>query len=198
MSKLSKRVGPLFNFVFAVFLIIALSGCATGKSAQQEESEKAQAPAVTPLNRGYSDIFVFEIETTPALKKDYEEAIKECQSVLITSLLMKNKYKRVEPGKSGEKQTGKTALLAKMKVSDMRIASSSARIWGGALAGSSYMNIRMTLVDAATQDVVREEDFNSTNNAWAAAWNMGASDRSLPSDMGKIMAEYIEKVVPAI
>ena len=57
-------------------------------------------------------------------------------------------------------------------------------------------NMHMKLVDASTKNVVREEYFNSANSAWAAAWNFGASDRSLPSDMGKIMADYIVKVVP--
>lgn len=52
------------------------------------------------------------------------------------------------------------------------------------------------MMDASTREIVREEDFNSTNNSWAAAWNFGASDRSLPSDMGHIMADYLEKAVP--
>jgi len=65
------------------------------------------------------------------------------------------------------------------------------------MAGSSYMYIRMTLVDAETQKVVRDEDFNSTNNVFAAAWTFGSTDRSLPSDMAEIMADYIDKAVPA-
>ena len=60
------------------------------------------------------------------------------------------------------------------------------------------MNMRMSLVDGSTQKILREEAFDSSNNVWAASWNFGATDRSLPSDMGKIMAEYLEQVVPAI
>lgn len=192
-----KKTGFIFGCVFAAILTLSLGGCATGKSAEQTEPAKAQAPVVTPLNKGYSEIFVSEVETTPALKQDYEVAIAECRSVLISSLLAKNKYKRVEPAKSGETFKGKTALLVKLRINDMRIASSAARMWGGVFAGNSFMNIHMTLVDAGTKAVVREEDFNSTNSAWAAAWNFGASDRSMPTDMGKIMADYIEKAVPA-
>lgn len=59
------------------------------------------------------------------------------------------------------------------------------------------MNVHMTLVEAATQNILREEDFNSANSSWAAARTMGGTDRSLPSDMGKIMGDYIEKAVPA-
>jgi len=198
MTQMSEKVASVFNCTFAVFLIVALSGCATGKSAQQEESDKTQAPTVSPLNRAYSDIFVFEIEATPALKKDYEEDIKECRSVLLTSLMMKNKYKRVEPGNSNETYNGKTALLVRIKLIDMRIASFGARFWAGPFAGNSFMHTRMSLVDASTQNILREEEFNSANSVWAASFNWGATDRSRPSDMGKIMAEYLEKVVPAM
>ena len=199
---IKKRMTFVIGSVFAALLAISLGGCATGKSAEQSEPEKAQPPApaavVTPLSRGYSDIFVFEMDASQALKNDYAEPIKETQSVLVTSLLMKNKYKKVEPARSGETYKGRNGLLVKLKLNDMRITSAAARFWGGAFAGNSFMNIRMTLVDAATQSTLREEEFNSSNNAWAAAWNMGATDRSLPSDMAKIMAEYIEKAVPAI
>jgi len=194
---IQKKWGSVFGFISVALLIVFISGCATGKSAQQGEPEKGQAPTVTPLNTAYSDIFVFEIDSTPALKADYEEAIKECHSVLLTSLLMKNKYRKVEPGRSSETYKGKPALLVRIKLNDMRIASFGARFWGGPFAGNSFMTMRMSLVDASTQNILREEEFNSANSVWAASWNFGATDRSLPSDMGKIMAEYIEKAVMA-
>ena len=34
-------------------------------------------------------------------------------------------------------------------------------------------------------------------NSWAAAWIIGDTDKSLPSDMGHILGEYIATVVPA-
>jgi hypothetical protein len=100
----------------------------------------------------------------------------------------------VEPANSNETY-GSSALLIKIKVIDMRIASFGARFWAGALAGSSYMNMRMQLMDAGTGTLVRDADFNSTNSAWAASWNFGSSDRSLPIDMAEIMADYLDKAV---
>jgi hypothetical protein len=191
-----KKSGPVLGCVLAALLVVALGGCATSQSGKQDESA-VKTPPVTPLAKPYGEIVVYEIETTPVLKKDYEQDLMICQSTLVSSLLKRNKYRRVEAARSNETY-GKPALLVKIKVSDMRIASAGARIWGGALAGSSYMNMRMVLVDAETQQVVREEDFNSTNNAFAAAWTFGASDRSLPSDMAEIMAAYIDKAVQPI
>jgi hypothetical protein len=191
-----KKSGLVLACALAALIVVALGGCATSQSAKQDESA-VKTPPVTPLAKPYGEIVVYEIETTPVLKKDYEQDLMICQSTLVSSLLKRNKYRRVEAARSNETY-GKQALLVKIKVSDMRIASAGARIWGGALAGSSYMNMRMMLVDAETQQIVREEDFNSTNNAFAAAWTFGASDRSLPSDMAEIMAAYIDKAVQPI
>lgn len=191
-----KKTGYALGWILASLVVVTLVGCATTQSGKQDETA-TQAPPVAPLAQPYSEIFVYSLETTPPLKADYEEALTNCQVTLITSLLKLNKYKKVEPANSNETY-GKPALLVRIKVSDMRIAGFQARLWGGAMAGSSYMNIHMTLVDAETQRVVREADFDSTNNPFAAAWTMGANDNSLPFDMAKIMADYIGRAVPAI
>jgi len=175
----------------------------TGNSTKPDEPVVGPDESVTqtdvdatPLGKSYQDIIVFALETPPVLKKDYGEAILGCQGALITSLRMTKRYQAVDPGDDETSYDKESCLLVKIKLNDMRIASFGARFWGGVFVGNSYMYMHMKLVDAATQKVVREEDFNSTNNAWAATWNFGASDRSLPFDMGKIMAEYIATVVP--
>lgn len=188
-----KKSGSVLAFVLAALIVVALGGCATSQSGRQEESA-AMTPPVTPLAKPYGEIVVCEIETTPVLKRDYEQDLMVCQLTLVSSLAKRNKYGRVEAARSNETY-GKPTLLIRIKVSDMRIASGAARFWGGAMAGSSYMNMRMVLEDAETQQVVREEIFNSTNNPFAAAWTFGASDRSLPADMAEIMADYVSKAV---
>jgi hypothetical protein len=191
-----KSVRPVLGGVLALLMGFMLGGCATGQGGKQGESA-AQGPQVAPLEKPYSEIYVYEVETTPVLRQDYQEALKDCQATLVNSLQKRNKYSRVEAA-NGNEAHGKSALLVKIKVNDMRIASGAARFWGGALAGSSYMYIRMKLVDAETRQVVRDEDFNSANNAFAAAWSFGATDRGLPSDMAEIMAEYIARAVRPI
>ncbi len=201
---LGRKVPFAFGCILAVLFALALGGCATDQSGKQGESaaqapreSAVQTPQVVPLEKPYVEIFVYEIETTPVLKNDYKDALNDCRTTLIDSLLKRNRYKKVQ-APNGTEINAKSALLVKIRVSDMRIASFGARFWGGPFVGNSYMNIRMTLVDAETQKVVREEDFNSSNNVWAASWTFGATDRGLPSDMAEIMAAYIDKAVPAI
>jgi hypothetical protein len=190
-----KKVRPVLGYVLAILMIVALGGCATGRGGGADQLAAGTKP-VTPLKQTYSNILVCAVQTTPALKKDYEQPLELCQLTLINTLLQKHKYKKVAAAYSDE-ASGKSTLLVKLNVSDMRIASTTARLWGGAFAGSSYMHIHMQLVNAKTRKVVREKEFDSSNNAFAAAWTGGASDRSLPSDMAKIMAAYIDKAVQA-
>ena len=91
------------------------------------------------------------------------------------------------PGKS---------IFVDMKVVDMRIASAQARFWGGAFAGNSYMDVLLELRDADSARIVHKKVLSTMNNAMGAAWTFGASDRSLPSDLGTLMGEYIFRIVP--
>ena len=92
------------------------------------------------------------------------------------------------PGKS---------VFVDMKVVDIRIAGTQARFWGGAFAGNSYMDVLLELRDADGEVVVHKKVLSTTNNALAAAWTFGASDRNLPSDLGTLMGEYIFRIVPS-
>ncbi|PIP38805.1 MAG: hypothetical protein COX19_10635, partial [Desulfobacterales bacterium CG23_combo_of_CG06-09_8_20_14_all_51_8] len=62
--------------------------------------------------------------------------------------------------------------------------------------GVSVYLSAIALTDAATKKELRKKGINSSNNAIAAAWAFGANDRSLPSDMGEIIADYILSTVP--
>jgi hypothetical protein len=57
--------------------------------------------------------------------------------------------------------------------------------------------VELTLIDGASSKTLRTETISASNNAWGAAYSFGGSDRSLPADMGQIVAEYLFTVVPA-
>ncbi len=167
----------------------ATSGAAESKPATLESVQKAK-----PLETGFNNVLFAELKTTDTIRKDYSEALKEFEQSALLSLQGKNAFARVERD-TGATLPGKS-LRVGMKVADMRIASFGARFWGGALAGNSFMNVELELVDAASGKTLRTETISSSNNAWGAAYGFGASDRSLPSDMGRIVAEYLVTAVP--
>lgn len=187
-----KAFGKLALIVLAIPALFF--GCATGDQAAAPD-ETARAALEPPLEKRYANIVFHDIDTTPQIKADYPGAMEQLQVSAISTLMTRNAYDRVE--RKGQAQYEGPTLYVKVTVPEMRMVGTAARMWGGAFAGSSRMNLEIRLIDGATGDVVREHRLESANNAFAASWTGGASDQSLPSDMGKILAEYILATVPS-
>ena len=188
--------------MISLMLLVLMTSCAGKevKSEPQAGSEvkpdaKAAKDMDPPLAKPYRVIVVADFETSAEIAKDYPNATQECQANTISGLKEKKFYQAVESGKAAMARRDGT-LLVKAKVTGMRIVSGHARMWGGAFTGSSFMEVDLVLIDAATNTVVREKKLSSANNPWAAAWVGGASDQSLPADTGKMLAEYVHSVMP--
>jgi hypothetical protein len=175
----------------ALFLITACGG-QQAKPDNQAADQQQQDP---PLAKKYQNIVVGEFAASPEIKKDYAEALDECQANMVWALENQKAFKSVARAKTDMRYPPQS-LLVQTDVSDLHIVHGAARFWAGAFAGKSYMNLNLKLTDAATGKVVREKAISSSNNAWAAAWVGGSSDRTLPADMGKIAAGYIGSVMP--
>ena len=188
--------------ILSLMLLVLMTSCAgkevksDAQAGSEARSDAKAAKDVDPaLAKPYRAIVVTEYETTAEIAKDYPNAARECQANTVWTLQEKKIYQSVESGKPAAARRDGT-LLVKAKVTGMRIVSGAARIWGGAFAGSSFMEVDLTLIDAATNVTVRDKKLSSANNPWAAAWVGGSSDHSLPADMGKMLAEYVHSVMP--
>jgi len=191
--KRSFGMKKMFVWGTALLMMVSLYACG-GQQAQPEENE-APPPSAAKLSKKYAGVLCYQFETTPEIAKDYPDATSTLQHSLITALQMKNRFNKVAMLKLNERTKGDT-LLVKAKITDLRIVSGAARMWGGVFAGSSYINVDLQLIDGGTKQVVREEPLSSSNNPWAASYAYGSTDRSLPDDMGKIVAEYITAIMP--
>ena len=188
--------------ILSLMLLVLMTSCAGKevKSDAQTGSEvkpdaKAAKDMDPPLAKPYRVIVVADFETSAEIAKDYPNATRECQANTISGLKEKKFYQAVESGKAAMARRDGT-LLVKAKVTGMRIVSGHARMWGGAFTGSSFMEVDLVLIDAATNTVLREKKLSSANNPWAAAWVGGVSDQSLPADTGRMLAEYVHSVMP--
>ena len=151
-------------------------------------------PTRKPLEAKIDNIVIRSFKSTDQFKKDYPDACETCKSSIIKQLKSKKIYEKVTDD-INQSLFGKSVFVD-MKVVDMRIAGAQARFWGGAFAGNSYMDVLLELRDADSAKLVHKKVLSTTNSAMAAAWTFGASDRSLPSDLGTLIGEYIFKVVP--
>lgn len=205
------RIGCLY--FFAIVFMVSFLACAgspgKSQSGEQASAESKTIPGVekielstidlipvrAPLQGKFDNIIFRSFESTDQFKKDYPYACENCKAAIIAKLQSKKAYNKVTDDVS-QNLPGKSVFVD-MKVVDMRIAGGQARFWGGALAGNSFMDVLVELREADSEAVVHKKVLSTTNNAFAAAWSFGSNDRSLPSDLGTLMGEYIFRIVPS-
>ena len=188
-----KQLQSLFFIGLALMLVGFLTACG-GQSAQSDTPETEPFADVVPLTKAYKNIVVEPFTGSDEVKEAYPEALDESHSALMAALIKQGRFQQVGKTLNGAPDD---TLIVQTKVPEMRIVSGAARFWGGAFAGSSNMIMDVKLVDAVTKAVVGDKRLESGNNAFAAAWTYGSSDRSLPTDMGNIAAQFLSKIVPA-
>ncbi len=190
-----------------VVFALMLPGCGGSSYESQTVEQTPNVPTIEnatielvqkemPLSAGpYETIIINNFQASDEFRRDYADALNYFQISLISDLKSKNLFKSVV--ESGSAAPAGNALVVEGKVLDMRIASAGARIWAGAMAGSSHMAVYLKLKDASLGNVVQEKIISTSNNAFAAAWSGGSNDQSLPMDMGKIISGYLATVIPA-
>ncbi len=200
--------------LFAVVLL--LSACVGGQSAKEGTTaakpvsavqttadgvEKMELASVedmavgTPLTAKYDNIIIGKFVSSDQVHTDYPKAATDCEEKMVEQLLSKKSYKNVS---SDDTKTypGKTAVVD-LEIVDLRITSHSARMWGGAFAGSSNMSVLLKVRNAGSDEIIHQKLLYTSNNAWAASYSGGSSDEQLPADLGVLIGEYLSKIIPA-
>lgn len=197
----------LICFILILPLLFFLS-CARGPAANDTEPVKSmpgieeielgsleEVQQLPPLSGRFDNIVIRRFDAGEKFRQDYPDAVMECKTALLAHLKGKNAYRKVTDDKDAALKG--RVMFADMEIVDMRIASAAARIWGGAFAGASYMKVLARLTDGSTQQVVHEKVLSTTTNPFGASWTMGATDRTLPMDFGKVIGEYLYTIVPS-
>jgi hypothetical protein len=182
--------------VVPVLLAMLLMLVACGGQQAQPETEENPFANETPLIKNYANLVIADFTATEEILRDYPEDLEASRDAAVTALTKGGKYHSVGVSESVV-ESGPT-LIVKTNVPQMRIVSFGARFWGGAFAGDSEMLLEMTFIDKDTGEEMGHKTLTSNVNVMGATWSFGASDRSLPTDMGTIMAAYLQTVVPGI
>ncbi len=175
-----------------VLILSAILLCSCGGKKVPEENPFRMEQ---PVSKSFENILFYPFETNAEIQNYYPKAMEESLQAAIKHLQDKKKYRKVD--RIGNGLSKDSTLFIKVIVSDMRIVGDFTRAFGGAFVGSSYMNMEVYLIDAASGNTVKMKALASANNAMGATWTFGSTDRTLPADMGHILGEYIATVVPA-
>lgn len=148
-----------------------------------------------PLEKSYSNILFNSFEMSKHLVKDYPEVAINCQQATMGHLNQKNVYASISENEDTP-YPPKTILIDGV-IEDIHLASTVSRVLFGPLAGSPFIDVRISLKDAESNTVIHEKVISSNTNAWFAGITMGTSDKNLSNGMGAIIGEYLYTVIPA-
>jgi hypothetical protein len=185
--------------LLALSVLFAFTACARRSAVQKPAPAPAAAtapaaapapkpaPAPAAANVRYENVVFRPFTAAPAVQNP-DAAMQDCMRSAMDQLQRKNVFKLVE--KQGTASYTEPTLFVDLQLTDLRLVSGAARFWTGAMAGRSYMKIMAKLTDAGGA-VVAEQELFGAPNAIGSAYSFGGSDRELPSNMGKLVSEFV-------
>jgi hypothetical protein len=192
MLKKTRNHNKIFLFILILFCIIITISC--GKSKTVKLDEEVAWKKDMPLEKVYKKIIIQKFEIDQDLEKDLPDAAVACESTAMNELLKKEVTSKIEKSRlSTSREAG--ALIVKARITTLKLASGSARGLGGAHVSNSEMAADIKLIDAETGRTLRKKNLSTSNNSYASSATGTSSDRTMPSDLGKMIAEYITEAV---
>ena len=184
-------MNPIRSSVFALSLLCAsaaavmLSGCATTYIG----TDKLMNP---PPSEAFSAFQQFEVKP---IQMGAPYAGQEANDKALVKI-QENFDLRVNPvvtawnAKAPESGTGRT-LVIEPRIQDIKFVNATARVWGGAMAGSSAVVLKIKFTDKATGAVIAEPEFFQRAAAMGGAWTFGATDNNMLVRITEVASEYI-------
>lgn len=168
----------------SLIVITAFAGCAT--------NIKLDTTMNPPPAEAWSAFQHFEVKPI-AMTEPYtgqeanEKALKKIQD---------NFDLRVNPlveswnTKAGADAAGRT-LVIEPRIQDIKFINATARVWSGAMSGSSAVILKIRFVDKATGTVVAEPEFYQRAAAMGGAWSFGSTDNNMLIRIATVASDYI-------
>ena len=151
------------------------------------------APAEPLLDGYYPDLAIAVFTSEPTVTKHYHDVVEECGERLLAAIHYGKRFKVVPLPTAGENQPS-PCLLIKADLNDIHVASGVARFLVGPLAGRSHIQVKLQLIDARTNRVLKEKLLDSQNSSLISSLSLGRSDNSLPGDAACLILDYVNQV----
>jgi hypothetical protein len=84
-----------------------------------------------------------------------------------------------------------STLLVEPTIQKIKFVGTGARIWAGAMAGSSQVLMKVRITDKATGAVIAEPEFYQKANAWGGAYSAGSTDNDMLGRITDMLAAYL-------
>ncbi len=163
------------------------SGCATNYIKADATTNPPPAKALSTFS--HFEIRPVELGAPYAGQEANEKAVRKIQE---------NLDQRVNPllatwNQKAASETGGPTLLISPRIQDIKFVNATSRFWGGAMAGSSAVVLKLRITNQATGEVVAEPEFYQRAAAMGGAYSFGATDNNMLLRIATLAADYLEK-----
>lgn len=180
MKFFGKRKGGVL--LIAVLYALLLPACAKRTEVTKVSLHELQG------NLKYENVVFKEFDTVTDSSSN-PDALDQCQESAMQYLYQTGIFKSVK--KESSPSYEEPCVIVEATLTDLKIVSTTRRIFTGILSGRSYMKIKVRLIDSATGSVIATKELEGSPASLGSAWSFGASDRHLPEHMGILLGEYI-------
>ena len=183
MRKIINLIIPLAALVILSFLI----SCGKIPTVKPPEDQ------YPPLGKTYKKIILQKFEIDQDLEKEFPEAIVTCESTTMSELLKRNAAPIIEKARLSTSKDP-TALIIKTRIITLKMASASPRGISGEFTGKSEMTAEVRIIDAQARKLIRKNILSSADLSPNPA-ETALTERTMPAEFGKMIAEYIANSV---
>lgn len=171
----------------AMFLIVGIvsmilfQGCATDIHAPEE--------ANVPPEEKFGSFQQVQLEKT-VIAPEYAGIGANQKAVNKIDVIMEEKLKAVFPKLNEENSGEGRVLLIKPYAEQIKFIGGAARVWVGAMAGSSAIILRVDYIDKATGKVIASPKFYGKSSAAAGGMSYGGNDNAMLHRVVTLVTEY--------
>jgi len=175
--------------IFTIALLIILAGCASDPAKVSEVADR-EAAGLPPPDKQFSSFAEFELkpmtfsDAIRAEERKLEEAREFDQNVRAKLLPLLDEW-------HNNNTAGTGTLILEPKLTGLRIVSGAGRFWGGVLAGDSFLDMEMVMIDGTTGKSIGKIQTHTESGAWAGAYSFGKSDQNIDEYVAAIIHEYL-------
>lgn len=148
-----------------------------------------------PLNVSYRNIVFNDFTISDRLKKSYPHAAAHCKEGIMHHLREAGAFGHVS-NTSAPSQPGETCIVDGV-IEDMYISSKVTRLLFGPISKIPFMTVRIKLTDSQSKEIFHEMVISTDTAIYWTRVTVGDIDAFIPKEVGKIIGEYINTVLPA-
>jgi hypothetical protein len=106
--------------------------------------------------------------------------------------LYKSEIGQLLDGWEADVQEGASGtLVVESNLTGLRVVSGGARFWIGAMAGDSFIDMDLKLIDKSTGQVISQNRVYRDADSMTGAWSVGKSDQNLDQYIVEIVRQYL-------